>query len=528
MVWRTLFPTAIQQALVTSDHRDGTISISDLELAGTIAHKDNVLVHTVPDVVERPLWLAGDNRASLLWATKGSATVSTARAYLLWLNALHQHHHRYVAQHDYFAGKANVIANDARRRWDLSDADLISHFNAHYPQATSWTLLTLLAATHSALIGALSHQRCIPVSLRIAPSNRPVRSRTVKDAVRHGAQTFLRVGSPDPRLNAFGELDFRLQALFRLWKKSEDRPPTRVKPLPLVVLCGAHFDAMAPSLDLCILSAGDCLLLAYFFLLRPGEYSGLPVTAADDLFRIQDVGIWIGHRCLDPLHSPPDDLLATTFVTLTFTLQKNGVRGETLGHGQSGHPTLCPVAVISRRLLHLCAAGATPRTPINAPSPVVFRLSRRHHRSPAPHRVAPPPVTHRLLRERHLCTFHPCGRRNGHALWRHRLGPHPSHPTVALQRDVQLPACPSAAHNVRGCRHHASRFQLSPKFPSRPSPPPLVAHSFPLLCVHWPRKRPNPRRSASEVSEAGSIVRALPLPSTFYIYIYYISIVKVA
>ncbi|KAI2491002.1 hypothetical protein MHU86_23570 [Fragilaria crotonensis] len=62
-------------------HRAGTISISDLELAGTLAHKQ-ILVQGTPEVAERPIWLGGDNRASLAWASKGSATASTARAYL--------------------------------------------------------------------------------------------------------------------------------------------------------------------------------------------------------------------------------------------------------------------------------------------------------------------------------------------------------------------------------------------------------------------------------------------------------------
>ena len=180
------------------------------------------------------------------------------------------------------------------------------------------------------------------------------------------AQAFTRVGAVDPRLNVFGEIDYRLQAVLRTWKKV-DPPPTRVKPLPMLVLRRAHRLAesnlqVSPRL----FSAGDCLILAFYFLLRPGEYSGTPRTAADDLFRFQDVGVWIGQRRLDPLSCPTDDLLAATFVTVTFTTQKNGVRGETLGHGRSGHPTLCPVAALTRRLLNLRLAGALPTTPINA------------------------------------------------------------------------------------------------------------------------------------------------------------------
>ena len=205
---------------------------------------------------------------------------------------------------------------------------------------------------------------------RIAPSERAVRSRTVEDAVRHVAQTFTRVGAVDPRLNVFGELDYRLQAVLRTWKKA-DPPPTRVKPLPMLVLRRAHTLAEANlTVSPRLFAAGDCLILAFYFLLRPGEYSGAPRTADDDLFRFKDVGVWLGHRRLDPLTCPTDDLLAATFVTVTFTTQKNGVRGETLGHGRSGHPTLCPVAALTRRLLHLRLVNAAPSTPVNA-----FRLS---------------------------------------------------------------------------------------------------------------------------------------------------------
>ena len=137
---------------------------------------------------------------------------------------------------------------------------------------------------------------------------KPVRSRTVEDALRHVAPAFARVGPPDPRVNAFGDVDFRLQALLTSRKKT-DTPPTRVKPLPMVVLRRAHHWSMDLPTHPATQAAGDCLLLAYFFLLRPGGYSGAPLSAAGDLFRVQDVGAWIGHRRLDLLRCPVDDLL---------------------------------------------------------------------------------------------------------------------------------------------------------------------------------------------------------------------------
>ena len=205
---------------------------------------------------------------------------------------------------------------------------------------------------------------------RISPSVRPVRSRTVEEAVRQVAQAFTRVGALDPRLNSFGELDFRIQALFQAWKR-DDTPPMRVKPFPLSVIRQARTISATHPPGSRLVAAGDsCLLIAFYFLLRPGEYSGTPRTQADDLFRLQDVGFLIGNLRISALGCPVNDLLAASFVTLTFTSQKNGVRGETIGHGRSGYPLLCPVHALVRLTLQLRRAGAVATTPINA-----FRLS---------------------------------------------------------------------------------------------------------------------------------------------------------
>ena len=63
IVWRYAFPSPIQNAMVTPTNPNGTISISDLELAALIAQKDILATHH--DVAERTLWIATDNRAAL-------------------------------------------------------------------------------------------------------------------------------------------------------------------------------------------------------------------------------------------------------------------------------------------------------------------------------------------------------------------------------------------------------------------------------------------------------------------------------
>lgn len=66
----------------------------------------------------------------------------------------------------------------------------------------------------------------------LAPSGRPVRARTVEDAIRAISQTMASVGAKDPRLTSHGKQDFRITRLWQSWKKS-DSPPNRVKPIPL-------------------------------------------------------------------------------------------------------------------------------------------------------------------------------------------------------------------------------------------------------------------------------------------------------
>ena len=127
ILWRTPFLTHIQRQMVTFENPHGALSISDLELCAMIAHKD-VLANAFP-IAEKTLWMATDNRAALAWSSKGSATSGAARSYLLRFNALHQRTYRYVAVHDHIAGRANVMADDASRLWELSDDALLTHFN---------------------------------------------------------------------------------------------------------------------------------------------------------------------------------------------------------------------------------------------------------------------------------------------------------------------------------------------------------------------------------------------------------------
>lgn len=104
------------------------------------------------------------------------------------------------------------------------------------------------------------------------------------------------------------------------------------------------------------------IALAFFFLLRPGEYTG---TASDTTpFRLIDLRLAVGNHYVNLATAADADLDATTFASLTFTTQKNGVRGEVLALGRSGHPHLCPVLAAVRRVKHLRRFNADPTTPL--------------------------------------------------------------------------------------------------------------------------------------------------------------------
>jgi len=219
----------------------------------------------------------------------------------------------------------------------------------------------------------------------LAADGNPIRARSVEDYIRHVAQTFLHVGTDDPRLNTAGNIDFRLNRTYASWKKV-DPPPNRVKPIPISVIRRIAFIAQTldPSVSPLLCATADMIIIAFFFLLRPGEYTDSPSDTVP--FTFGDVQLCIGNRRLNLLTSPIQELREARFATLTFTDQKNGVRGEVIGLGRSGDPFVCPVLAIIRRVIHLREHSAPMSTP----------LARVYHSTNAKSKVTPALITKTL------------------------------------------------------------------------------------------------------------------------------------
>lgn len=205
---------------------------------------------------------------------------------------------------------------------------------------------------------------------RIAPSGRQVASRTVEDAIRAVAQTHSSLGAKDPRKDDSGRIDFRITRQLRSYAK-QDPPPKRVKPVPitlvLYILRIAHNVTRMDDAR-CL---ADMICLAFYFLLRPGEYSG--TTTDDQPFLIEDVTLHLGNRPLNHRTAPLHQLRAATSVTFTFTTQKNNNRNEQVAHGRSNHPLCCPVkAAICLILCH-----RTMNAPHNKPLASYYNTRNR-------------------------------------------------------------------------------------------------------------------------------------------------------
>lgn len=96
---------------------------------------------------------------------------------------------------------------------------------------------------------------------RLSPSKLENKARSVEDAIRLVCQKFSSLGAKDPRLNAAGKQDFRLIRMYAAWKK-EDDPPTRVEPVPMLILLRAAELAGNSTRDVATM---DCFWIFTFY-----------------------------------------------------------------------------------------------------------------------------------------------------------------------------------------------------------------------------------------------------------------------
>jgi Reverse transcriptase (RNA-dependent DNA polymerase). len=153
LLWRYQWPEEIRAELVTDQNPQGSISISDLELAGGLLHLDVLCQHY--DIRERTILSKTDNLAALYWQRRVAPPPPRYLPTSLRLFGIHQRLHHYVPRHDYIPGGSNPLADDASRLFHLSNHDFLNYFNSTYPQETSFQCVTPTPSLLSAVISAL-------------------------------------------------------------------------------------------------------------------------------------------------------------------------------------------------------------------------------------------------------------------------------------------------------------------------------------------------------------------------------------
>lgn len=165
VVWRLEWPQYIVDRLITDKNPRGTLTNSDLELAGGLLHLE-ALVQTF-DTRERTILSKGDNLNTTFWERKGSTSTDKPPAYLLRLFGLHQRYHRYVPRFDYISGPSNPVADALSRDFCLSWPQLTTSLAPHLPKNglhQIWIPSTqIVSAVTSALLKRRSKKECLLV-----------------------------------------------------------------------------------------------------------------------------------------------------------------------------------------------------------------------------------------------------------------------------------------------------------------------------------------------------------------------------
>ena len=178
------------------------------------------------------------------------------------------------------------------------------------------------------------------------------------------AKAFASVGARDPRLAPHADVpDQRLRDLLASYRHN-DKPPERVRPVPVTILQHA-FDLADNSNDPFHKAIVDLAIFGFFFLLRPSEYSETGAETVTERLTVGAVQLSRDQRPI-PFAGPIDSFQTATHVSITLDTQKNRERAETIAHGRSNHPSICPVLTAVRRLQHLRQHGAAATLPFCA------------------------------------------------------------------------------------------------------------------------------------------------------------------
>jgi hypothetical protein len=205
---------------------------------------------------------------------------------------------------------------------------------------------------------------------------RQVGHQSVEKALRHVAQTLQLAGYDDPR-KTYGakELDLPFRHLLKSYKDDDPAPqPQLAIPVTTIQTAASRYEPHHSRHDRAV---SDLICMAFFFLLRVGEYTmPSPGTKTRTVqFRVQDVRLWQNGHLLDN-SLPRAALMAADAVTLYLENQKNGQKGATIHHTAIDGAWFCPVKALVRRVSDIVSQGFGRTTPLSCVTPGSHVLSK--------------------------------------------------------------------------------------------------------------------------------------------------------
>jgi hypothetical protein len=304
-------------------HPTGRLTNSDLEMAALLLHYMVLQQEVDLRFIRVGVW--SDNTPTVAWTTRMAdrSQGPTAGRLLCGLAAFQRATQARPLTIGHLAGKQNDMSDVASRSFDpalLPDPAFLSHFNTCFPlpQKQSWRLVHPMPEQTLLVTSTLDGKR-LPLPQWMTASKRKnwnawldlcansrrdsyltdcenpiqqqlllgfatrvrrgyygrgshVQAQTPETALRHVAQTLVLDGYPDPR-RSYGskDLDLPFSRLLKCYENDDPAPkPQLALPVRAIQCAVDHYNQKGTHMSAAI---ADLLTTAFFFLLRPGEYT---------------------------------------------------------------------------------------------------------------------------------------------------------------------------------------------------------------------------------------------------------------
>ena len=197
-------------------------------------------------------------------------------------------------------------------------------------------------------------------------SGQSVRASTVEAALCDVGTMFSELDLPDPRLQPGSN---HYVASLKRWIVAihkQDPAPSRVVPCSLAIIHALYTLNLPNERDQV---ARRLATTGFFYMNRPGEV--VSTTNKDKgrsaPFLLENISFFrpsTGREVHPRLQTPSNDVRGNAASRLTYTEQKNCIKGEHVSHIANGHPQVCPVRSLEGQAQYLLAHKADPKTPL--------------------------------------------------------------------------------------------------------------------------------------------------------------------